>query len=108
MLIQANGLAIEVDDRGPPSPSFAPPLLMIMGLGMQLIAWPEPLVQMLIERGQRVVRLDNRDAGLSQGFDHLGMPNLAWAALRYALHLPVAAPYSIARRVISPMPRKRR
>jgi pimeloyl-ACP methyl ester carboxylesterase len=96
MQIQANGLRLEVDDRGPPDSPGGPPILMIMGMGMQLIAWPEPLVQMLVERGRRVIRVDNRDAGLSQGFDHLGTPNIAWAVVRYLLHLPVHAPYTIA------------
>jgi pimeloyl-ACP methyl ester carboxylesterase len=67
-----------------------------MGLGMQLIAWPQALVQLLIDRGFRVVRFDNRDIGLSQGFDHAGVPNMALASLRYALHLPVKSPYSLA------------
>lgn len=93
MQVQANGLRIEVDVQGPED---GVPLLMIMGLGMQLIAWPEPLVQMLVQRGQRVIRIDNRDAGLSQGFDHLGMPRIAWAALRYALRLSVNSAYTIA------------
>jgi len=67
-----------------------------MGLGMQLTAWPEELVAMLVGRGFRVIRLDNRDAGLSQGFEAAGMPHLAWATLRYLLHLPVHAPYTVA------------
>ncbi len=96
MRVQANGLAIEVDDQGPPASPGGPPLLLLMGLGMQLTAWPEPLVQMLAARDRRVIRIDNRDAGLSQGFDHLGMPNVAWAALRHALRLRVASAYSIA------------
>lgn len=96
MQVQANGLRIEVDDQGPPSSPGGPPLLMLMGLGMQLTAWPEPLVARLVAAGRRVIRIDNRDAGLSQGFDELGMPNLAWAALRYLMHLPVHAPYTIA------------
>jgi pimeloyl-ACP methyl ester carboxylesterase len=96
MQIQANGLRLEVDDQGPPDSPGGPPILMIMGMGMQLIAWPEPLVQMLVERGRRVIRVDNRDAGLSQGFDHLGTPNLGWAVVRYLLHLPVHAPYTLA------------
>ena len=95
MQIQANGLRLEVDDQGPPDSPGGAPILLIMGLGMQLIAWPEPLVQSLVARGRRVIRVDNRDAGLSQGFDDLGTPNLAWAALRHALHLPVHAPYGI-------------
>ena len=93
MQIAANGLSIEVDDQGPPD---GVPLLMIMGLGMQLTAWPEGLVRLLVARGFRVIRIDNRDAGLSQGFEAAGTPNLAWATLRYLLHLQVAAPYSLA------------
>jgi pimeloyl-ACP methyl ester carboxylesterase len=93
MQVLANGHAIEVDVQGPPDGA---PLVLIMGLGMQLTGWPEPFVQMLVERRQRVIRLDNRDAGLSQGFDHLGMPNVPWAALRYAFRLPVKSAYSIA------------
>jgi pimeloyl-ACP methyl ester carboxylesterase len=96
MQVSANGLAIEVDDQGPPDSPAGPPILMIMGLGMQLTAWPQELVSMLTTRGQRVIRIDNRDAGLSQGFDHLGTPAVAWAAMRYALRLEVHAPYSIA------------
>ena len=93
MQIAANGLSIEVDDQGPPGGT---PLLLIMGLGMQFTAWPEELVQMLVARGFRVIRLDNRDTGLSQGFEAAGTPNLAWATLRYLLHLPVHSPYTLA------------
>jgi pimeloyl-ACP methyl ester carboxylesterase len=93
MQIVANGIGIEVDDQGP---AGAEPLLLIMGLGMQLIGWPDELVQLLLSRGFRVIRHDNRDVGLSQGFDHLGVPNLPLAALRHALRLRVHAPYSIA------------
>ncbi|HEY6134807.1 MAG TPA: alpha/beta fold hydrolase [Rubrivivax sp.] len=92
MQIAANGLSIEIDDQGPPG---GEPLLLIMGLGMQLVAWPQELVDLLVARGFRVIRLDNRDAGLSQGFDDRGAPSIALAALRYALHLPVKSPYSI-------------
>ena len=93
MQIAANGLSIEIDDQGLPSGT---PLLLIMGLGMQLTAWPEELVQMLVAHGSRVIRMDNRDIGLSQSFDAAGTPNLAWATLRYLMHLPVHAPYTLA------------
>ena len=93
MQLSANGISIEVDDQGPPG---APPILLIMGLGMQLTGWPEELVRMLVARGYRVIRLDNRDAGLSQGFEKSGVPNLAWATLRFLLRLPLSAPYALA------------
>ena len=92
MRVVANGLGIEIEDQGGPD---GEPLLLIMGLGMQLIGWPEEMVQLLVSRGFRVVRMDNRDTGLSQGFDHLGVPRMMPVMLRHALHLPVPAPYGI-------------
>lgn len=93
MRVASNGIEIELDDQGP---AGGEPLLLIMGLGMQLIAWPDELVAELVARGFRVLRIDNRDAGLSTPLTHLGVPNIAWAALRHALHLPVHASYSLA------------
>ncbi len=91
--VNANGLRIAVDDQGPRG---APALLMVMGLGLQLIAWPQGLVDALTARGLRVVRFDNRDVGLSQHLDHLGVPHLGWASFKHLLHLPVRSPYSLA------------
>jgi pimeloyl-ACP methyl ester carboxylesterase len=93
MQISAHGVAIEVEDEGPPG---GEPVLLIMGLGMQLTSWPTPMVRALIGRGFRVVRFDNRDAGLSQGFDDLGVPNLAWATVQHLLHWTVRAPYRLS------------
>ena len=93
MKVQANGISLEVDDQGPRD---GEPLLLIMGLGMQLVAWPDELVSMLVARGFRVIRYDNRDIGLSQGFDQLGVPNIVIAALRYTLHVKVRSPYGIS------------
>ncbi|GGL43439.1 alpha/beta fold hydrolase [Phycicoccus endophyticus] len=53
-------IAYEVD--GPPD---GEPLLLVMGLGTQLVAWPTDFVAALVERGFRVIRHDNRDIGLS-------------------------------------------
>jgi len=92
MRIVANGIAIEIDDQGAPD---GPPLLLIMGLGMQFTAWPEELVQLLVSRGFRVIRMDNRDIGLSQHFDHLGVPSVAKAAVRFSLGMAVASPYTL-------------
>lgn len=93
MQVSANGVRIEVDLHGPDD---GEPLLMIMGLGMQLIAWPDGLVDALVARGFRVIRFDNRDVGLSQPFDQLGLPNIPLAALLHTLRLPVRAPYQLA------------
>ena len=66
MKLAANGLQIEVDIQGPQQ---GEPLLLIMGLGMQLVAWHEDFVASLVQRGFRVIRFDNRDIGLSTKID---------------------------------------
>ncbi|MFZ3219558.1 MAG: alpha/beta hydrolase [Rhodoferax sp.] len=100
MKIRANGIDIEVEDSAAAQAPDAgaasrPVVLLIMGLGMQLVAWPPELVQALVDAGFRVIRMDNRDAGLSQTFDHLGTPNLLWAGLQYKLGLVPRAPYTL-------------
>jgi pimeloyl-ACP methyl ester carboxylesterase len=94
--VQANGLAIAVEDSGADgSQDGRPVVLLIMGLGMQLVAWPPAFVQALQDEGFRVVRFDNRDIGLSQHLDHLGLPNLLWESTKHRLGLPVRSPYSL-------------
>lgn len=93
MQVSANGVRIEVEVHGP---ADGEPLLLIMGLGMQLVAWPEGFVEQLVARGFRVIRFDNRDVGLSQPFDHLGLPNIPLAALLHTLRLPMRPPYALA------------
>ena len=96
MKVRANGIDIEVEDTGADgSQADRPVVLLIMGLGMQLIAWPPALVQALVDAGFRVIRHDNRDIGLSQHFDHLGMPNVLWESLKLKLRLAVRAPYRL-------------
>ena len=92
MQLSANGIRLEVEDHGPP---HGEPLLLVMGLGMQLLGWHEDLVALLVGRGFRVIRFDNRDIGLSQRFDEHGVPNLALDSLRYALGLRVRSPYTL-------------
>lgn len=86
----ANGLEIEVETRGNPTD---PAVLLIMGLGMQLVAWPESFCQALVDAGFRVIIFDNRDVGLSEKISTRTRNNLPLAAMRYFLHLPVRAPY---------------
>lgn len=92
MQIIANGIPIEVEDTG----GGGEPVLLIMGLGGQLIHFPASFVQGLSGAGYRVIRFDNRDAGLSRHFQEAGAPNLLLGALRWLLHLPVRSPYTLA------------
>ena len=61
-----NGIEIAYETHGDPS---GEPLLLVMGLGAQLIAWPIELCDALVDRGFFVIRYDNRDTGLSTKFD---------------------------------------
>lgn len=73
-------------------PADGEPLLLVMGLGMQLLSWPDEFCAMLVERGFSVVRFDNRDAGESTHFTHAGTPGL----LQLFTRPRAVAPYRIA------------
>src|SRR5262245_62262833 len=74
----ANGITIEYETAGDPG---RPPLLLIMGLGGQLIAWDEDFVDALVARGFYVLRFDNRDVGRSTWCDESGAPDLMAAIM---------------------------
>ncbi|MCW6530545.1 alpha/beta fold hydrolase [Sphingomonas sp. MMSM20] len=88
----ANGIEIEYDEFGAKD---APAVLMIMGLGAQLVRWPMALVDALVARGYRVIRYDNRDVGLSTKCDSAGTPNFALMAVSHILRRPIRAPYTL-------------
>ncbi|MBB4812553.1 MULTISPECIES: alpha/beta fold hydrolase [Pseudomonas] len=72
-----------------------PALLLVMGLGGQLIHWPDEVVVALCQQGFRVIRYDNRDVGLSTWRQAPASANLTFEVLRYKLGLPVSAPYTL-------------
>jgi pimeloyl-ACP methyl ester carboxylesterase len=92
--IQSGGsaLRLEVEQFGAADKGT---ILLIMGLGTQLIAWPLDFCQRLAVAGYRVIRYDNRDVGLSSKIDSAGVPDARAAILRSLLHLPVRAPYRL-------------
>jgi pimeloyl-ACP methyl ester carboxylesterase len=61
-LAPANGIELEYETFGDASD---PPVLLVMGLGAQLVAWDPEFCQRLVDRGLFVIRFDNRDVGLS-------------------------------------------
>ncbi len=90
--IRANGISIEYAETGPRQ---APVILLIMGLGMQLVAWPDSLCDGLAARGFRVIRFDNRDVGHStklSGGKRLSPIELL--KLRF-FRIPVASTYKL-------------
>ena len=80
----ANGLELAYETIGDPGD---PTVLLIMGLGAQLIAWPDELCSELAAAGHHVVRFDNRDVGLSTHLHHLGAPTSS-QILRHRGHPP--------------------
>jgi pimeloyl-ACP methyl ester carboxylesterase len=68
--VHVNGIDIKYVTDGDPAD---PPLLLVMGLGGQLTAWPEGFVEQLTGRGFFTIRYDNRDVGLSTKFE--GIPD---------------------------------
>lgn len=96
MKIKSNGIDIELEDTGADGgQADRPVVLLIMGLGMQLVHWPPAFVSALVDAGYRVIRFDNRDVGLSTHLDHLGVPNLVWAGLQHKLGFSPRAPYTL-------------
>jgi pimeloyl-ACP methyl ester carboxylesterase len=74
--VTANGLTIEYETVGEPD---RPALLLVMGLGGQLVYWPEEFCSALAEQGFFVIRYDNRDVGLSSKIEDAPPPDLAAA-----------------------------
>ncbi|MBU1195637.1 MAG: alpha/beta fold hydrolase [Proteobacteria bacterium] len=72
--VQANGIEIVYDTFGDPK---SPPLILIMGLGRQMIDWDEAFCKKIAGHGLRVIRFDNRDVGLSTHFNDAGAPDLS-------------------------------
>ena len=73
---KANGVELEYETFGD---SKARPLLLIMGLGAQMISWPDDFCTQLADRGFHVIRYDNRDSGLSTWMEDAGRPDMAAA-----------------------------
>src|SRR5687768_17544645 len=63
---EVNGIELEYDTFGEPG---NPPVLLIMGLGAQMIHWDVVFAEALADRSFYVVRFDNRDVGLSSKLD---------------------------------------
>jgi pimeloyl-ACP methyl ester carboxylesterase len=54
----------------------APPVLLIMGLGAQMLSWDEDFCAQLVDDGLQVIRFDNRDVGLSSHFSEAPVPDV--------------------------------
>jgi pimeloyl-ACP methyl ester carboxylesterase len=89
-IAKSNGLQIAYEERGD-----GEPFVLLSGIGLQLVAWPDLFLDRLAARGFRVITLDNRDVGLSSKLDAAGIPPVRQLLGRRLLGLPVAAPYTL-------------
>ena len=69
------------------------PILLVHGLGAQLVHWPPHLISFLVDHGYRVITFDNRDSGLSSRFKD--KPSFGLGYLRYFFRLPIKTEYSL-------------
>jgi len=90
--IEANGIKLAYDVQGDPQGEA---VLLIAGLGLQLISWPDAFCKGLVDQGFRVVRFDNRDSGLSTKMDQFGKPNLQMAFFKSLFHMPLFSGYTL-------------
>ncbi len=91
--VSSNGIEIAYEDFGS---HRDPAVVMIMGLGTQLIGWPDALCHALVHAGYRVVRFDNRDVGLSTKFyGRSGQTEMNLALAHSILGMAVSAPYTL-------------
>ena len=87
-----NNIEIEYETIGEPN---SKPLLLIAGLGSQLLAWSDEICENLAKSGFFVIRFDNRDVGLSTKFEDAGMPNMMEISAAYTRGEVPDIPYTL-------------
>lgn len=90
--IRANNIDIYYEENGP---ADGPVILLVMGLGAQMIAWPDEFIRGLVSKGYRVIHYDNRDVGMSQWMEGAKTPHLVWTMFKARIGLPVRVPYTL-------------
>jgi len=91
-IIDANGIKICYEEDGPRD---GPPVLLLHGLGCQLVQWPESWISGIAAAGFRVLQLDNRDVGLSEKLDGLGSVDIMAFAVSSMEGRPRVPPYTL-------------
>jgi pimeloyl-ACP methyl ester carboxylesterase len=89
--VSANGIEIEYESFG----SSDEVLVLVMGLGAQMILWDREFCEQLASHGLRVIRFDNRDVGLSTHFESAGVPNVVQMMGELAEGKLPESPYSL-------------
>jgi pimeloyl-ACP methyl ester carboxylesterase len=90
--VKANNIEIEYDTFGDPS---GKPLLLIMGLGSQMISWIPEFCERFVQKGFYVIRFDNRDVGLSTKFEDAGVPDVMQVVTKARNGEKIDPPYTL-------------
>lgn len=88
--VQTKHVQLTYDERGEGTP-----LVLIMGIGAQLVLWQEGVCDLLAAAGHRVIRFDNRDCGESTRLAQLPAPDPATTAAAALTGATVEAPYTL-------------
>ncbi|MCJ7647868.1 MAG: alpha/beta fold hydrolase [Candidatus Lokiarchaeota archaeon] len=89
---KVNNIEIEYETIGDP---ISKPILLIAGLGSQLLAWSDEMCEDLTNLGFYVIRFDNRDIGLSTKFENAGIPDMLEISAAYARGEKPKIPYTL-------------
>lgn len=94
--ILVNDISLYYEHRKPERASGAAPLILIRGLGTQLIQWPEAFLDYFLDLGLELIFFDNRDVGLSQKLDAAGVPDIGALMAGASSGAMFPVPYTIA------------
>ncbi|MBO0880099.1 MAG: alpha/beta fold hydrolase, partial [Mycobacterium sp.] len=90
---RSGDLDLYYEDMGDPGD---PPVLLIMGLGAQLLLWRTAFCEKLVAEGLRVIRYDNRDIGLSSKTERRHAPGpTIFRMVKFWLGMPIKSPYAL-------------
>ncbi|MCC5870760.1 MAG: alpha/beta fold hydrolase [Gammaproteobacteria bacterium] len=92
-IFQGNGISLCFDQFGARAD---PPLLLLHGIGCQLVQWPQAFIDGFVERGLRVICMDNRDVGMSEKLDALGQVDAGALMAAMMSGQQPQAPYTLA------------
>ena len=90
--VQSNGIRVAYREHGAGN---AEPLILIAGIYNQLTRWPEEFIELLVERGFRVIRFDNRDMGLTDKMEGQSTPSVLRITMNVLFRIPLAIPYTL-------------
>ncbi len=91
-IVKANGVDLAFESFGDEA---RPAILLISGLGVQMLRWTDPFCEALAARGYRVIRYDNRDAGLSTHFRDRPPPDIGVLTAALRAGQPPEVPYTL-------------